>query len=154
MLVAEDHRSAAQAAMHFSRIGMDGIVGYIEADLMISAVNQTGFAQCPAIGLNEVRQRWQQREKSDHWTLLDVRKLSERRQSHIEGSIHIFLGDLLEQAASLDKRQAYTTLCASGKRATVAASILRVLGFEQVDVFMGSMGAWEAASLPVQTEVP
>lgn len=149
MLVAEDHHSATQAAVHFSRIGLDGVVGYIEADLMISAVNQTGFAQCPAVGLNEVRQRW---EKSDKWNLLDVRKLSERRQSYIEGSIHIFLGDLLEQAASLDKRQAYITLCASGKRATVAASILRVLGFEQVEVFIGSMGAWEAASLPVQTE--
>ena len=149
MLIAEDHDRAAQAAVHFSRIGLDGVVGYIEADLMLSAVNQTGFAQCPAVGLNDVRQRW---EKSDKWTLLDVRKLSERRQSHIEGSVHIFLGNLLEQATALDKRQAYTTLCASGKRATVAASILRVLGFEQVEVFMGSMGAWEAASLPVQTE--
>lgn len=148
VLVAHDHRSAAEAAVHFSRIGMDAVAGYIEADLMVSAVGQNGFAQCPVVGVDEVRQRTEKGEED--WILLDVRKDDERRQGHIEGSIHIFLGDLLEQAASLDKSRAYTTLCASGKRATVAASILRVLGFEHVDVFMGSMGAWEAASLPVQ----
>lgn len=149
VLVAQDHRSAEEAAVHFSRIGMDGVAGYIEADLMVSAVGRNGFAQCPVVGVDEVRQRTEKDEEG--WTLLDVRKSSERRQRYIEDSIHIFLGDLLEQATSLDKNRAYTTMCASGKRATVAASILRVLGFKHVDVFMGSMGAWQAADLPVQT---
>lgn len=146
MLVAESHQNAEEAARHFQRIGFDNIEGYVEADLMVSAVKRTGFSKCPGVDVSGVKERL---ETEANWTLLDVRKPSERRQGYIDGSRHIFLGDLIDQAVSLDKGAAYTTMCASGKRATVAASILRLLGFERVDVFIGSMGAWRAASLPV-----
>jgi hydroxyacylglutathione hydrolase len=35
-------------------------------------------------------------------------------------------------------------MCGSGQRATVAASVLRRAGFDRVDVFLGSMSAWQA----------
>jgi hydroxyacylglutathione hydrolase len=33
-------------------------------------------------------------------------------------------------------------MCGSGTRATVAASLLLREGFERVDLFLGSIGAW------------
>jgi len=44
----------------------------------------------------------------------------------------------------LDKSRHYTLACGSGKRATVAASYLLAQGFENVDVFIGSMQAWQS----------
>jgi hypothetical protein len=39
-------------------------------------------------------------------------------------------------------------------RATVAASVLLANGFTQVDVFLGSMGAWEASEQATVTPEP
>jgi hydroxyacylglutathione hydrolase len=40
-------------------------------------------------------------------------------------------------------------MCASGARATVAASILLRRGFHNVDLFLGSMGAWKSQGYDV-----
>ena len=36
-------------------------------------------------------------------------------------------------------------MCASGMRATVAAGWLASRGFENLDIYLGSMGAWKAS---------
>jgi hydroxyacylglutathione hydrolase len=36
-------------------------------------------------------------------------------------------------------------MCASGMRATVAAGWLAARGFDHLDIYLGSMGAWKAA---------
>jgi hydroxyacylglutathione hydrolase len=37
-------------------------------------------------------------------------------------------------------------MCASGMRASVAAGWLASKGFEHLDIYLGSMGAWKNAS--------
>jgi hydroxyacylglutathione hydrolase len=34
-------------------------------------------------------------------------------------------------------------MCGSGARATIAASVLLRAGWQQVDLFLGSVGAWK-----------
>uniref|UniRef100_UPI003562D117 rhodanese-like domain-containing protein n=1 Tax=Halopseudomonas sp. TaxID=2901191 RepID=UPI003562D117 len=57
---------------------------------------------------------------------------------------HIYVGHLNEQWRDLDPGRAYTIMCASGARASVAAGWLKAQGFKHVNVFLGSAGAWKA----------
>ena len=83
--------------------------------------------------------------KPADWTLLDVRDADEVAKSRIEGSQHIYVGELNERWRELDPARHYTVMCASGMRATIAASWLTTKGFAKVDIYLGSMGAWQAS---------
>jgi hydroxyacylglutathione hydrolase len=80
----------------------------------------------------------------DDWTLLDVRSLDEREQASIAESKHVYVGELNEGWKELDKDHHYTLMCASGMRATIAAGWLGSRGFEKLDIYLGSMGAWRS----------
>ncbi|MCB1427263.1 MAG: rhodanese-like domain-containing protein, partial [Notoacmeibacter sp.] len=77
--------------------------------------------------------------------LLDVRKPEEWEGGHIPGAKHIFLGDLPGRLGELDRSRPHATYCASGYRASIAASLLKANGFEDVRNVPGSWKAWTAA---------
>ena len=87
----------------------------------------------------------------DGWTLLDVRAKDEFQGGHIEGSRHAYVGELPDAVDGIDPESPVTVLCGSGARATIAASVLRRQGFTDVDVYIGSMTAWESAGKPTGT---
>ncbi|MFF5264450.1 rhodanese-like domain-containing protein [Actinomadura viridis] len=65
--------------------------------------------------------------------VLDVRRDLERKESHIEGSVHIPLQDLLRRTAEVPDGEVWVH-CASGYRASIAASILAAAGRRVVTV--------------------
>jgi hydroxyacylglutathione hydrolase len=83
---------------------------------------------------------------------LDVRKPDEWQEGHIPHAEHAFLGELQDKISELDRGRAYATYCASGFRASIAASILKKNGFENVRNVPGSWKAWIAADY--ETEKP
>jgi hydroxyacylglutathione hydrolase len=116
------------------------------------------MAMIPMIATAEVASRLESRPAG--WTLLDVRDADERSACAIDGSQHIYVGELNERYRDLDPATHYTLMCASGMRATVAAGgvappgggaravaagWLASRGFAKLDVYLGSMGAWNAA---------
>ena len=143
LLVADDGAQAETAWRHLGRIGYDGVAGYLSAGLPAWAARGRSFASMPAVDTACVAQRLE--AGSNDWCLLDVRDDNEVAARRIEGSRHIYAGRLPECLESLDPGRHYTTMCASGARATIAASVLARAGFERVDVYLGSMGAWTAS---------
>lgn len=81
---------------------------------------------------------------------LDVRKGEEWQNGYIPGAKQIFLGDLQDKFSSLDKEQNFAVYCASGYRASIAASLLQRNGFKSVNSIPGSYMAWKAADLPIE----
>jgi rhodanese-related sulfurtransferase len=83
--------------------------------------------------------------------LLEVRETDELAGplGHIEGVVHIPIGELSRRLAELEKYRgkAIVTVCRSGGRARSAAQILTVAGFGDVAVLAGGMTAWRAAGL-------
>jgi len=148
LLLAEDADQAETASRHLARIGYDRVRGYLSPALTGWATGGREFATLSAVSVGEVADRV--REKTNDWSLLDVRSDSEAQAGIVEGAKQIYLGDLPRQLDRLDRGRAYTTMCASGARATIAASLLRRAGFARVDVFLGSMGAWQAAGHPTE----
>ncbi len=145
ILLAENPKQAADAQLEFSRIGFDNCKAYSTFSMPELAASGHEFNSFSSISTDTVKQRLQ---NAKEWMLLDVRKKTEVAQASIKGAEHIFLGKLIDQLPQLDKSKHYTLMCGSGVRATVAASVLANHGFEQLDVYLGSMSAWKNSELP------
>lgn len=75
--------------------------------------------------------------------LLDVRTLSEHRNSNISGSIHIPLDQLSSRVGDLEgfKEEEIVVYCQSGMRSSMACRKLAERGFK-VKNLSGGMNAW------------
>jgi hydroxyacylglutathione hydrolase len=81
--------------------------------------------------------------------VIDVRQADEYSIGHIPDSLHIAAGSLPDRLAELPADRPIATICASGLRASVAASILRTAGFRDVSWVASGVPAWRAAGHPV-----
>jgi len=81
--------------------------------------------------------------------VIDVRQADEYAVGHVPGSVHITAGSLPERLAELPADRPIATICASGLRASVAASILRTNGFRDVSWVASGVPAWRAAGHPI-----
>lgn len=141
-LIANSDADLRVSMAHLVRMGLDRVVGGYTG--VVEAVAEgRPFRALPMISTSTVQDRLAC--SADDWTLLDVRAAHEVSQDSIEGSLHIYLGHLNDAWRQLDPKRAYTLMCASGKRATIGAGWLASKGFERVDIYLGSMGAWKAA---------
>jgi hydroxyacylglutathione hydrolase len=86
--------------------------------------------------------------------VIDVRQASEYEAGHVPGALSIGAGDLPERLDSLPGDRPIATICASGYRASVAASLLRAAGFPAVSWVAGGVATWEAAGYPVEYGAP
>ena len=85
-----------------------------------------------------------ERHESDrNFVLLDVRSNSERQHSHIKGSLHIPLNQLVNRSDELTKHREKEIVCycQSGNRSVTAASRLNKLGFKAANL-KGGIAEW------------
>ena len=83
--------------------------------------------------------------------LIDVRRLGEREQKYIEGSLSIPLNHIVERVQELARNRPLLVYCAGGYRSSIAASLLQREGFDRVSEIAGGMAAWEAAKLSARS---
>jgi hydroxyacylglutathione hydrolase len=145
VLVADDPAQAERSAKHLARIGYDDVRGFLGPNLPGWAAGGGDFNTVRVIDANAVAERLDAAPAD--WALLDVRGIDEVRDERIEPSTHVFLGNLPGELDDLDQDGAYTIMCGSGARATIAASLLLRAGFSRVDLFLGSLGAWKQEGL-------
>lgn len=147
-LVAETAAQAERAARALARIGYDGVLGFLSPSLAGWAAAGQIFGSLHVLGTDEVKQRLESAPAD--WVLLDVREGGELEEGRIPDSRHVYVGDLPEAMKELDRGKRYTLLCSSGSRATIAASLMRREGIEEVDLFLGSVSAWKSRGLDLQ----
>jgi len=151
LLVVDDPHQLAQAARHAYRIGYDGLIGYLHGGM--AAWEQSGrqLAHGELMSVHELAERLH----DDDVLVLDVRSAAERACGWIPNSIHIPATSIAQRVGELDRRrEIVVAYCGTGYRATVAASMLRAMGFERVAAVPGSYNAWVAAGLPTGSEQP
>lgn len=132
-----------QSRRSLIRVGLDGIAGYLEGGM--AAWVEEGFAMqaIPQVSVSELERRKGER------LVLDVRSDGEWKGGHIEGAQHVMLGDLPDRLGELPRGQRIFTVCGSGYRSSLAASLLQRNGFEDVANMSGGMGAWGRQGLPL-----
>ena len=83
--------------------------------------------------------------------VLDVRETDEYQSGHIQGAVHIPVGELEDRVDELqDSRERPILIyCRAGQRSAQAAAVLKRREFSQIYKLDGGIMAWQAAHLPV-----
>ena len=131
------------------RIGYDRLNGYLAGGMdawkAAGLPSETGNG----IGLDTLKEMWEQPQAP---MIIDVRQQSEFQAGHIEGALNIELGELQDHLDGLPRELPVVTVCASGMRSTVAGSILRRNGRDNVQVVEGTGTAdWIERGYPTAT---
>jgi hydroxyacylglutathione hydrolase len=146
----EDGDQAHEALTQLLRIGYDQVDGYLAGG--VEAWQSTGrpTRSYPAADVDDLRRA----DASDAPPLvLDVRQPGEWAQGVIPGSVRLFVGDLLAGVDQLPKGREIWTICRSGHRAAIAASLLDRTGRQVRLVAREGVERWLALS-PTTDEVP
>jgi hydroxyacylglutathione hydrolase len=78
--------------------------------------------------------------------------VSEFEAGHLPGALAIGAGDLPDRIDQLPRDRPIATICASGYRSSVAASLLRAAGFQRVSWVPGGVATWGARGFPLAYE--
>ena len=141
----EDWDDAIRQAL---RIGFDGIAGYVHGGYAAWAEAGLPTAVGGTLEVTELAARLD-RGGPEAPIVIDVRQPSEYQSGHIAGSLAIGAGELVDRLDQLPRDRGIATICASGYRSSVAASLLRAAGFNQVSWVPGGVPTWEAKGYPV-----
>jgi hydroxyacylglutathione hydrolase len=125
-LIGDDENQIADATRELVRIGIDDVDGSatVESDRWseIDALSSYPVADFSALAATDDR---------DGLQILDVRRADEFAEGHVWGAVNIPVHELLDRLAELNDKKIWVH-CASGYRASVAASLLDGAGKEVV----------------------
>ena len=132
-----------ESAVRLGRIGFDNVVGYLDGGLGSLA------GRPELIGRTDRLSPAVAAERIGAATVVDVRTPHEREEGAIAGSIFVPLSQLEHRLGEIPRGRPLIVHCAAGYRSSVAASVLKREGFDDVSEIAGGMAAWQAAGLPV-----
>jgi glyoxylase-like metal-dependent hydrolase (beta-lactamase superfamily II)/rhodanese-related sulfurtransferase len=151
IVLVTDPGREAEAKVRLARIGFDQVVGDL-GDVEHLLTERPDLAErstrLAAADLDD----WRHDEPT--LQLVDVRNPGEQADGIVPGARRIPLARLLDGAAALDPAAPTVLYCAGGYRSSIAASLLRALGFERVADLQGGYAAWAGAGLPVEQPAP
>jgi glyoxylase-like metal-dependent hydrolase (beta-lactamase superfamily II) len=144
IVIIADPGRENESAVRLGRIGFDHVVGFLKDGLrsLESRLDLTGSAERVSAPLAA------DRLAAGQALAVDVRAPSEREAAKVAGSISIPLNHLVERAGELPADRPLLVYCAGGYRSSIAASLLRQLGFTRVSEIAGGMAAWEKTAQP------
>lgn len=131
-----------EAKVRLGRIGYDHVVGYLK-NLYAAFQQHPGLVQTGSrltVGAFEERQR-----TIPGLQVVDVRNPGETEGGSIPGACIIPLPRLRDEMQTLDPSRPTVAFCAGGYRSSIAASLLRRAGFDDVSDILGGYHAWEVA---------
>jgi rhodanese-related sulfurtransferase len=77
--------------------------------------------------------------------ILDVREPDEWAAGHVEGSLHIPMGEVPDRFVEVPQDQRVVVVCRSGGRSARVTEFLRQQGYDVVNLD-GGLTAWQAAN--------
>jgi len=140
-LVAENETQAREAVIMLLRMGYDSVKGYLAGSMNAWERSGREFQSIPGIHIYDVLQRVEAREE---FLVIDVRTKQEYDRQHLPNAVNMFVGTIQQHTGELPENTPLVTFCSSGRRAMVAASILKRHGFSDVQDCLGSASALEA----------
>jgi len=143
LLVLESDNDLEKIVRFFIRTGFTKFGGYLVGGIKAWQNASFPFAQVGQITVHELK------AAGDRLQIVDVRSQREWNGGHVPDARHIFLSELCERADELDQSKPTAVYCATGYRASIAASILKQRGFDEVSNVPGSWHAWRKAGFAV-----
>ncbi len=144
-LLLEKDEDAITAITYLYRVGLDNVKGYLCGGFQhwLNNGRDTEF-----LGLL-LPDALAGMLAKDQVTVLDVRSDAEWANGHIKEAIHIYVGDLEKRTSEVSNEKPVACICSTGLRASLAASIMKRSGFNEVYNVLGGITAWRAKDYPL-----
>lgn len=139
VLLAGDERQAEDAARQLIRIGVSRIDGYLSGGMHAWEAAALPTAR---IGITTAQHLHAAVDRGAAPLIVDVRTTREWDGGHIEGAMHIPLGELSTRSSEIPRTRPVATICEAGYRSALAASLLARSGLDDVTTVTGGMAAW------------
>jgi glyoxylase-like metal-dependent hydrolase (beta-lactamase superfamily II)/rhodanese-related sulfurtransferase len=149
VLVLPNESTQGELRTQLLRIGYDRVAGFL-----VGGIDDWKFAGYPVASypVAEIDDLCRACLNGQAMKILDVRQQREWDHGHIpEKSLHVFVGDLSEHLNELPRDTELWAICASGYRASTAASILDRAGLRVRLVARGGVPEWAAHCYPQAT---
>jgi len=128
-----------EVAMRFARIGFDNVIGYVDDAEGYLVSHAEDVIHASRLTTSQVEQAM----SSEDVQVIDIRNAGEVEGGMIPGALHIALPELARRLDEIDGTKPVLVYCAGGWRSSVAASLLRSKGFDDVSDLLGGYGAWQ-----------
>ncbi len=140
----------AETVKRLSRVGFDHSIGYLDGGYeawqaegketdAIDSIDVAGFANAY--------------KNDENIAILDVRKPGEWAGEHVVSAQHFALDFIDKNMAEINKETTYYIHCRSGYRSTVASSILKARGFENLINVIGTFEEIAASAIPTSMAI-
>jgi len=148
LLVTERREDVETAKLYLSRVGLDKVRGYLCKGIddwkdRGMPLEQSGLYTVE--GLNE-------KLKEGDLFVADVRDKEEYAKGHIPGAVNIYVGELEKRLAEVPSDRPVVSVCSTGNRSGLGASILERGGLKKVHNLMGGMTAWKEKGYSTKRE--
>jgi hydroxyacylglutathione hydrolase len=131
------------------RVGYEALEGFIEGGWPAWQASGEPTATLPSVSVEQLARLVAHGGRSAP-ILIDVRQTTEFESGHVPGSWHLMAGWLPDRLSEVPRDRPLATICASGYRASIAASLLQRAGFADVVRVEDGVDTWEAAGYPIE----
>jgi len=145
ILIVAPSRRNKETVKRLARVGYDNSIGYLKGGFEAWKKANKEIDRIDTIGTAKFEEIYSEKPAIK---ILDVRKPSEWESEHIENSQNFALDFINKHMSEVDKETMYYMHCRSGYRSTVAASILKARGFENLVNVQGKFVDIAASKVP------
>ena len=144
VLVLEGETRVMEASTMLRRVGFDRIAGWLEGGMHAWSVGGFPTEHVRQISVRELAELSKQKPSS---MVLDVRGKLEFEALHLDGAVHMQAPDTRKRYGEIPKGETVYIICNSGHRSSLASSVLKQKGINDVVNVAGGMTAFSAAGL-------
>jgi hydroxyacylglutathione hydrolase len=148
MLLVPNADEGREVQVKLIRIGYEHVAGVVDGGIPAWIAAGLPVAQYTHISMLDFAQRLQQGESL---AVVDVRREAEWRSGHIPDALPMHVGDLPQHLNALPRDRPIATVCRTGFRAAIAASMIAATGRTVIAVD-GGMPDWIQHGLRVEKD--
>lgn len=149
VLIASTEEQIEEARLRLARVGIEVLGGYLAGG--VTAWRDAGLTVARTVQISP--EELQRQLQAGCLQVLDVRREPEWDAGHIEQAIWWPLDNFKVSPPELDQAVPLAVHCKGGYRSMIASSLLERAGFQNVFNVTGGIDAWQAAKLPLVTQV-
>ncbi len=119
--------------------------------LLLASCGGTATQQIGTATPQQAYETIQANQGDPNFELIDVRTPEEYQSGKIAGAVDIdfYAADFQQQLSRLDRGKQYLIYCHTGNRSGQTLTIMKDLGFENVEDIGGGIAAWARQGLPI-----
>lgn len=144
LIVATEGREE-EAVMRLARVGYDNAIGYLKGGFEAWKAEGREIDTLPTVDAKGLEKAYIENKNIN---LLDVRKPGEWQAEHLAASENFPLDYINANMSEVDRNKTYYVHCRSGNRSTIAASILKARGFNNLVNVLANIEDFQKTSIP------